>query len=47
MFLTALQELIGLTIPPGYEPLAFVIGSFASIWLMTEFLKLIRTVVVR
>jgi len=47
MFLQALEELIGLSIPSGYEPLAYVIGTFCSVWLMTEFLKLIRTIVCR
>lgn len=47
MLLEALEELIGCTIPAGYEPLAYVIASFCTVWLLTEFLRMIRTILIR
>ncbi len=47
MLSEALNYFISITLPPGYEPLGYLVEVMVLVWLLDQFYKMIRMIINR
>jgi hypothetical protein len=47
MLSEAISYFISITLPAGYEPLAYLVEALVLVWLLDQFYKMIRMIIGR